>query len=109
MGLSDFDAPDEYKKIGEFVDKAGEAIEQMQSAIKLISLGIDYRKFVKFNYLTPHATLMMSGEVVCEMHESKLKDSYSEEELDFLVNFVIESALKLQEFEIDYKALNFKE
>lgn len=108
MGLNGNDSLEEFRKIGEFVDKAGEAIEQIQSAIKMISLGIDYRKYVKFNYLTPHATLLRNGEVVCEMHMSKIKDSYSDEELEFLVNFVIESALKLQEFEIDYEQLNFK-
>jgi len=109
MGLSRHDSLDEFRKLGEFVDKAGEAIEQMQRAIKMISLGIDYRKYVKFNYLTPHATLLRNGEVICEMPQSKLKDLYSNEELEFLVNFVIESALKLQEFEIDYEQLNFKQ
>ncbi|HEY5508631.1 MAG TPA: hypothetical protein VIK29_08175 [Paludibacter sp.] len=108
MGLSRYDSPDEFRKIGEFVDKAGEAIQQMQRAIKMISLGIDYRKYVKFNYLTPNARLVHNGDVICEMHQSKLKDFYSEDELFFLVNFVIESALKLQEFEIDYDQLNFK-
>ena len=108
MGLKDYDMPSEFHKIGEFVDMAGEAIEQMQSAIKLISLGLDYRKYVKFNYMTPAATLMGNGEVVCEMHDSKIKESYTIEELEFLVNFVIECALKLQEFEVDYQKLNFK-
>jgi len=108
MGFKDFDQPQEFRKLGEFIDKVGESIEQMQFAIKIISLGIDYRKYVQFNYLTPKATLMKNGEVVCQMMGNYLKDDYPVEELEFLVDFVIESALKLQEFEINYEDLNFK-
>ncbi len=102
MGFKEFDQPQEFQRLGEFVDKVGESIEQMQFAIKIISLGIDYRKYVQFNYLTPKATLMRNGEVVCEMMSNYLKDEYPTEELEFLVDFVIESAMKLQEFEINY-------
>ncbi|MBL4656446.1 MAG: hypothetical protein JKX73_00475 [Flavobacteriales bacterium] len=107
MGLSNFEQSEETRKMGEFVDRVGESIEQIQKAIKIISLGIDYRKYVKFKYLTPVTTFMRNGEVMCEIDKSRLKEQYENEELEFLVIFVIESALKLQEFEIDYDSLNF--
>lgn len=108
MGLDNYELPKEFKKLGEFVDKVGKTLEQIQFAIKIISLGIDYRKYVKFKYLTPIATIMRNGDIICEMMPHKQKESYTAEELEFLIHFVIESALKLQEFEIDYENLNFK-
>jgi len=108
MGLNDFDLPEQFKKIGEFVDKVKSSLEQIQQAIKVMSLGIDYRKYVKFKYLTPIVTLLSDDNYHAEIMSNRHKESYDPEELEFLISFVIESALKLQEFEIDYEKLNFK-
>ena len=44
IGFNGSDQPDEFRKLVEFIDKIGQSIEQMQFAIKIISIGIDYAK-----------------------------------------------------------------
>lgn len=108
MGFDSSELPSEFRKLGEFIDKSGESIKQMQFAIKIISLGLDYKKYVLFKYLTPNATFTIGGDIICEMWSGHKKEQYPENELSFLINFVVECSLKLQEFEIDYEKLNFE-
>lgn len=83
-------------KLSEFVDKVKESIESMQKAVKILSFGIDYRKFVKFSMLTPQVIWVMSGEPLVSISNNA---KISKEEFEHCFNFIIESALKLQEFD----------
>jgi len=95
MGLSRSSSE---RKLGEFVDKVKESIEAMQSAIKMLALGIDYRKYSKFKMLTPHLTRVISGNWVIHRHFEE-EQKPSQEEARFCIDFVIESALALAEFD----------
>lgn len=51
----------ELDRLGEFVDKSQKAIESMRDAMKILSLGIDYRKYTKFKLLTPNIVKTFDG------------------------------------------------
>ena len=52
IGLGDALIP----RLGDFGDQVKESIESMQGAIKILALGIDYRRYLKFKGLTPRLT-----------------------------------------------------
>lgn len=90
------------RKMAEFVDKVKDSLDSMQKAVKIISFGIDYKKFVKFKLLTPVVTRMMSGEHFAEVWGTK---KWTKENCQYCVDFVLDSSLKLQEFDFDINEL----
>ena len=84
-----------------FVDKTIKSLENIDDTISIIGLGIDYRKYYKFNLLKPVYNVYydkgkreyqgwMSEHIVCNSKNAK-----------YCFNFVIESALQLQRFELE--------
>ncbi len=51
----------EDKKMREFVDRMKDSAESMQEAMKILSLGLDYRRFTKLRLLAPLPTKALSG------------------------------------------------
>jgi hypothetical protein len=102
MGLSGNDTPDELKKIGDFIDDVKETIEQLQKVTKITSFGIDYREYLKFKILTPNITRTMESNKVAEIYGSR---KWTKENCQYCIDFVIKSALKLQEFNFDISHL----
>lgn len=92
----------EGRKMAEFIDKVKDSLDSMQKAVKIISFGIDYKKFVKFKLLTPIVTRMMNGEHFAEVWEKK---KWTKENCQYCVDFVLDSSLKLQEFDFDINEL----
>lgn len=88
MGIED-------RKLGEFVDKVKESISSMQSAIKILSLGFDYRKFTKFNLLTPSYTRTIGSYLLTERQSNK----YNLDEVQWCFDYVIECCVTLQNFD----------
>lgn len=41
-------------RLGDFIDDTKESIEALQRAVKLLSLGLDYRRYARFWYITPN-------------------------------------------------------
>lgn len=90
----------EDRKFKDFVDKVTDSIDAIQTAIKILSFGIDYKKYVKYKSIVSpvHVGISESGRIVSYKHgEIKL----SKDDLDFCINFIVESALKLQEFDFE--------
>ena len=79
-------------KIKDFVDKVTGSIKAIQEAIKILGFGIDYRKYVKYKSIVPlvHFTLNSKPHFYIPR-----KMSLSKEDLEFCINFIVESALKL--------------
>lgn len=102
MGFSASDTPRELKKIGKFIDDTRETIEQLQKFVKIISFGIDYREYLKFKTLTPIVTRLVGGKQVAEIYGQK---KWTSENCQYCIDFVIKSALKLQEFDFDINHL----
>jgi hypothetical protein len=92
MGIQDH-------KFAGFVDKVRDSIEAMQSAMKILSLGLDYRRYVKFRLFTPQVTKVLSG----DYHISRgRRDALpSIEECHFCYDLVVESAIRLQDFDFE--------
>ena len=83
-----------YKEIDEVV----KSLEAIQKAIKILSLGIDYKKYVKYKSIVPSVRLTMNG---TPFLDPSRKIALSKEDLEFCINFIVESALKLQEFDFE--------
>lgn len=98
MGFSGGSLSSPERKFSEFIDNVKESIEAIQDAIKMLALDIDYRKYSRFKMLTPHLTRVMSGEWVID-RRFKEDEKPSQEDARFCLDFAIESALALAEFD----------
>lgn len=93
MGLRPVD-----EKLADFVDRVKESLEAMQDAIKVLALGMDYRKYSKFKRLTPNVTRIPRGDL--DLHRRFDEEhAPSVDDARFCVDFVVESALALSEFD----------
>jgi hypothetical protein len=87
------------RKLAEFVDRVRESIESMQDAMKVLALGVDYRKYSKFKRLTPDVHRMAGGSVRTIWSPACGERAATHDDVLFCLNFVIESALALVEFD----------
>lgn len=92
----------ELEKLGRFVDDVNESLKGIQKAIKINCLGIDYKEYIKFDYLTPNVIRWDKGSLQAEMYGKK---KWTKENCQYCIDFVIKSALKLQEFDFDINNL----
>ena len=74
-----------------------ESIEALQNAVKILSLRIDYRKYAKFRLLTPVVMRFIGGKYDTQFIGKEKK--VSQDEVNFCIDFVIESAVILQDFD----------
>jgi hypothetical protein len=90
------------RKLGEFVDKVRDSLDGIQKAVKILSFGIDYKKFVKFKLLTPTVRKTLRGK-----HAEQVwgKKKWSKENCQYCIDFVLDCSLKLQEFDFDIDEL----
>ena len=91
-------------KLKEFFNKVSISIGNLNYYLKIISLGLNYSKFVKFGLITPHVTEWVPNEdgknyEAKEFHKDV--KILTKEDYQFAYNFVIESALHLQESDFD--------
>jgi len=84
--------------MGRFVDSTKESIEALQEAVKLLSLGLDYRRYARFRLLTPYVLKIGDGYQVQRIQRGS-RGIPRPEDVQFCMDFVIESALVLQEFD----------
>ncbi|MFX1392646.1 MAG: hypothetical protein ACFFAH_03645 [Promethearchaeota archaeon] len=78
-------------------------IKEIQNILKPILFNFDMRKYIKFKHLTPEVLFYGKkdydkNDVYWHFGENK---SFSAKEVDFCLNFIIECALKLQEFDFE--------
>lgn len=89
------------RSFDDFVDKTIKSFENLDDAISIIGLGIDYRRYYKFNLLKPIYSAYYKNdrrEYCGGMPENVVCDSKNAK---FCFNFVIDSALQLQRFELE--------
>lgn len=99
MGINRVTGPEFERRLAEFIDKVRESIESLQQAVKILSLGIDYRRYVKFRLLTPHILRTLDGTYDIQRVQWGSKGKPTIEDVQFCIDFVIESAVTLQEFD----------
>lgn len=86
------------RKMEEFVDKVKESIESMQKAVKILAFGFDYRKYIRFFLIIPEPIWYVgSNEPKVNLPEEEIE--LRQDDFDFCLNYIIECALKLQEFD----------
>ena len=88
-----------------FIDNVSQSIPLMEERVNIIGLGIDYMHYRKFKLLSPFIQMWPSD------HEENKYEVYLDDERDrricsqrnarFCFDFVIDSALKLQRFDVD--------
>jgi hypothetical protein len=95
----------QFRDLEEMANRISNTIEDIQDALKLLSLGIDYRRYAKFRLLTPRVvntqgSFLANGEPynVLRFHR---ETAPSLQDCRFCYDFVVESALHLQEFDFD--------
>jgi hypothetical protein len=98
IGKHTLDKSVNVKKLVDFIDSVSESMESIQNTLKLISLGIDYRKYVKFRLYIP-AILWSMGEPIIQERDWGSRGLPKIEDVSFCINFVIEFAIALQEFD----------
>jgi hypothetical protein len=85
-------------KMKEFVDKVKDSIEPMQEAMKILTLGLDYRRYTKFRLLAPRVLKSFNGYNLSSFNRER---SLTVEECRFCHDFVIESAIRVQDFDFN--------
>lgn len=85
-------------KIKDFFDRITKSIEAIQKATKILSFGIDYKKYIKFRSIAPTVRFSIAGTPIFSTHK---EIALSKEDLDFCINFIVESSLKLQDFDFE--------
>lgn len=91
-----------YSNLGRFAEDMTEAIKNLWGTIRILGLGLDYRRYLKFESLTPEICSFAGAEgYTCRINPgvSPTSDDY-----EFCHDSVIESALRLQEFEFKSEA-----
>jgi hypothetical protein len=87
------------RELSSFVDKVTDSVKALQNAVKILSLGLDYRRYVKFRLLTPIITKVISGKYYIERMRWGTKGMPTKEDVMSCIDFVIESAITLQKFD----------
>lgn len=90
------------RRLAQFVDNVRETLEAMQEAMKILAMGIDYRRYSKFRFLTPTIVKTYDGHyhIVSDSREQEV----SADDVGFCIDFVVETAVKLNEFDYSLSA-----
>jgi len=90
-------------KIDSYFRELNNSIKSLHDTIRNIILGINYKKYLKFNLLTPHITYALDGTPHYYGGWWEPRDFPTIDEVKFCIDFVIEVAVVLQGSEF-YKA-----
>lgn len=89
--------------LNRFVEEVEKNISGIQEDFKILSLGIDFKKYTKFKFLTPDVSYYTS-----KLEYSPIfykKTILNKGNCEYCINFVIDSSLKLLEFDYDITEL----
>lgn len=92
----DFFPNERYPKTEPF-DKLIELIGSLQTEMKILSLGLDYRRYIKYKTVTPivHRAIFTGN-----YHVVPSSQTPSKSDCEFCFNFVVESAIHIQSLNI---------
>lgn len=97
MGIKD-------RRMAQFVDKVKGSLEAIERAIKIMSFGIDYKRFAKFKMLTPKVIRRIDN--VLYLDDTFGKKKWTRENCQYCIDFVLDCSLKFQEFDFDIEEIN---
>jgi hypothetical protein len=81
------------RELARFAAEIEKELNRLHEQIKLLSLGVDYRDYMRFQQLTPYVARMLDG----SYHIPGEGYGQSSQDYLFCYHFVIECALRLQE------------
>lgn len=79
----------------ECIDALARSTEELQHVLRISSFGLDYLKYVKFDSIIPRARFLANKKPVVDLRYEK---DINNAEFEFCRNFIIEAALKFQEY-----------
>ena len=82
-----------------FSNEITKAITTMQKPVQILSFGIDYKKYVKYRSMVPSVWFAADGTPKTFKMNRSIK--MNKDDIDFCINFIVESSLKLQEFDFE--------
>lgn len=88
----------EDRDIRSFFDEVARTLPRLGEAVRVLALGIDYRRYVKFHRLTPHVAWTLGGHV---LHRWRCEELPSLAECSACIDFVIDCAIRLQHLDLD--------
>lgn len=93
------------RKLADYIDTVNKSLSNIDDVIKIIGFGIDYRKYIKFKLLSPF--IQYWTEESGRNYESYPSTGIllNHKNTQFCFDFVINSALKLQELDFDISEL----
>jgi len=94
---------DDRNRMGDFIDRVGESFQELEDTINIIGFGIDYKKYCKFKLLSPIIEMWNESEKRTYKSCNPFNDRRicDKKNAGFCYNFVIDSALKLQRFNLN--------
>lgn len=113
-GKSPFDVGEDLAHIGHFFSydedwdsrKVIETVKIMQAILKPLIFNLDYRKYIKFRMFTPD-NIFIGGSHYGKYNFIWLADreklNFKKEQVEYCFNFVIESAITLQQFDFEIR------
>jgi hypothetical protein len=93
-----FASQDMFEDIKRFVD---ESVGPLKKAMRIISLGLDYRQYVRFRQLAPEVDRFLGDE--SDYISTEPPANRTKEDCQFCYDFVIDSAIRLQDFDFDVR------
>jgi hypothetical protein len=84
-------------KVTSAFNSIGSAVGHFQAALRIIALGIDFRKYSRFRCLTPFISENLNRQYIMHDLPQDKSDALTGEEMAFCLDFVIETSLLLQE------------
>jgi hypothetical protein len=94
--ISDID-----RDLGDHLTAIISSVEALKESVKIICLGLDYKKYSMFRLLTPSVS-KWNEELRAELYQDR---KWTIINCQFCIDFVIESSLKLQELDFDINHL----
>ncbi len=86
----------------------GRGLDQLNEKMKVIALGLDYRKFLRFEALTAREVGRWNGKYAIQRLGPRIDGKLAEEDIQFCINFVIECAVTLEENDFKFAPKKYK-
>jgi len=90
-------------------EQVTQTLNATRDVLKISAIGIDYKKYVLFNLITPFVIKVCAPTDTEYKYQNETKEHFestkktTKQDCQFCIDFVIDSALKLQEFNFDIK------
>jgi hypothetical protein len=82
-----------------------DALDSLEEPVRLLALGLDYRKYVRFDLITSRRISRdrEKRNYVIDRLDRKIDGNPNDNDLQFCINFVIESAIILKQFDFELR------